>query len=263
MSYEIPQELQYKERILFGLTLEQVGYALGFGLSIWQIVRLPLDITFRITFATIVGVLALLFMFCNAAGNIRRWISWWRNRELGLQQVKAFVNVHEGADSLGVQNKKRIAVLRVHPMNFRIKPSEDQNAIISAFQKFLNGIDFRVQIIMCTSSVNLSNYFRELDTQLASANPSLRRAFSSHKLYLHRLMQERSMNRMFYLVIPETDDGLSSALQICQEFLKNTGLRTSQVPQSELHNLWTRVFNQEVLPSKIMNKSNHYTSWNV
>ena len=49
MSYEIPQQLEYKEKIIFGLTFSQLLYALIFSpLALAFLFKLPLALTYRV-----------------------------------------------------------------------------------------------------------------------------------------------------------------------------------------------------------------------
>ena len=59
-----------------------------------------------------------------------------------------------------------LALLKITPLNFTIKTQEEQEAIISGFQKFLNSLDFPVQILVTSSSVNLDHYINRLQKKI-------------------------------------------------------------------------------------------------
>ncbi|MBS3165532.1 PrgI family protein [Candidatus Woesearchaeota archaeon] len=64
MSYEIPQQLEYKEKIIFGLTFQQLLYALIFSpLALALLFKTPYAITYRIGLALIPSALACIFIF--------------------------------------------------------------------------------------------------------------------------------------------------------------------------------------------------------
>lgn len=91
MPYEIPQQLQYEEKIVFGLTFKQLIYALIFGLpAILIFIKTNLGIYIKVIFGGgLIGV-ACLFMFFNFSSYIRNMISWLKFREVSISQQKMF-----------------------------------------------------------------------------------------------------------------------------------------------------------------------------
>ncbi len=59
-----------------------------------------------------------------------------------------------------IVKEKKIAILKVESINYSIKPEEERKAIIYAFQKFLNSLDFPIQIIMNTGVLDLNAYLK-------------------------------------------------------------------------------------------------------
>jgi hypothetical protein len=81
--YEIPQQLEYKEKIVFGLTFPQLAYALIFFPIIFSLLfkmNAPLEV--RIILACFPAVLASGFMFFDLLNHIKNWYTWFRLREL-------------------------------------------------------------------------------------------------------------------------------------------------------------------------------------
>ena len=89
MPYEIPQQLQYEEKIVFGLTFRQLVYALVFGLpSIMIFMKTHFSIYLKIIIGAPLIGLACLFMFFNFFSYIRNMISWLKFREVSINQQK-------------------------------------------------------------------------------------------------------------------------------------------------------------------------------
>ena len=89
MPYEIPQQLQYEEKIVFGLTFRQLVYALVFGLpSIMIFMKTHFSIYLKIILGAPLIGLACLFMFFNFSSYIRNMISWLKFREVSINQQK-------------------------------------------------------------------------------------------------------------------------------------------------------------------------------
>ena len=89
MSYEIPQQLQYEEKIIFGLTFKQLVYAIIFILPA-LIIFLKSDWNFYLklgTCVTLIGI-ASLFMFFEFSSYLKDFFTWLKFRKVWLMEPK-------------------------------------------------------------------------------------------------------------------------------------------------------------------------------
>src|SRR3989338_5399650 len=54
------------------------------------------------------------------------------------------------------------AVIVVSSTNFSLKSGQEQNALISSYQSFLNSLEFPVQILMQSRKLDIHNYLEKL-----------------------------------------------------------------------------------------------------
>lgn len=81
--YEIPQQLEYKEKIVFGLTFPQLAYVFIFFPIVFSLlskINAPLEI--RVVLACIPALLAVGFMFFGLSTHLKNWYTWLKLREL-------------------------------------------------------------------------------------------------------------------------------------------------------------------------------------
>src|SRR3989344_9578729 len=98
MSYEIPQQLEYKERIIFGLTFEQLLYAVIFSpVAIALLFKTPFPLYIRISLALIPSGLAGMFMFTNIPKQLKDWAKWlqWQKIDINHPKMKQFLEVEK------------------------------------------------------------------------------------------------------------------------------------------------------------------------
>ncbi|MBL7054875.1 PrgI family protein [Candidatus Woesearchaeota archaeon] len=89
MSYEIPQKLQYEEKIIFGLTFKQIVYALFLILPALIIfLKSSLNFYAKLVIAVLLVGTAFLFMFCDFSSYIKNMLSWFKFREMSLMDSK-------------------------------------------------------------------------------------------------------------------------------------------------------------------------------
>src|SRR3989344_1733477 len=166
MTYEIPQQLAYKEKIIFNLTFKQLAYLFLFApLMIIIFFKTHSNIYVKSFLVAFLACISAGFMFFDLDYHLKSWIGWFRLRKIDDERkILKYTNISDVKDELIITNDNRkIAILKIEPINFAIKPQGAQEAIIGSFQKFLNSLDFPIQIIMNTESLNLSDYFKEIE----------------------------------------------------------------------------------------------------
>lgn len=249
MAYEIPQELEYQEKIIFGLTLKQVFYALVFSPFLLVILfKLELGMTLRIALALIPSTLACVFMFTELPKKFFNWWKWLSFRQFLLMdfKMKRFFNLDKVEDNVLFLKDRKLSIIKVEPVNFSIKNSKEQEIVISSFQKFLNSLDFPVQIVIATDSLNLDYYLNLLEERVEKTkNCSYASLFNDYKEFLQGMISTKGLlNRSFYLVIPEKPDiGLKIQVGVCEELLNNMDLKFKRLIGEEIMNCLSSFFN--------------------
>lgn len=80
--YEIPQQLEYKEKIVFGLTFSQLAYALIFLPIVIIFFRMKIPLPVKVFLMLIPISLASGFMFFDLLSKIKDWYWWYKFREI-------------------------------------------------------------------------------------------------------------------------------------------------------------------------------------
>jgi hypothetical protein len=95
-------------------------------------------------------------------------------------------------------------VMRCSTINFLLKSSEEQDAIIMSFQRFLNALDFPVQIMVRSTKLDIDGYLQKLKNQAVSQkNELLQNQTYEYIDYLKKLVEvAQIMKKDFYVVIP-------------------------------------------------------------
>ena len=239
MSYEIPQQLQHKEKIIFGLTFSQLAWASLFLLILVVIIKLPISATAKFVIALIPSFIGILFIFFDMATWIKRFMAFTKLRTITVNSpaMQTLIPVKKVIEST-IQTDKKLAVIEVTPINFSIKTKEEKDTIIYGFQKFLNSLDFSIQIVVSTKSLNIDSYLKALEKR--TTNKKLLADFSS---FMHKTIEENQMrDRKFYLIIPEKSD-LKIQSDVCIERLKSVGIKASRINESKILNNLHTFFN--------------------
>lgn len=96
------------------------------------------------------------------------------------------------------------AVMLVSSVNFDLKSSDEQTAIIGAYQNFLNSLDFSVQIVVNSRKLNILPYTDMLKERAREQrNELLKIQIIEYREFIKNLTEVTNiMSKFFYLVVP-------------------------------------------------------------
>lgn len=263
MSYQIPQKLEYSEKIMFGLTFRQLIYAFIFGTISILLFRTVSNQTVGFVVAFIPSIIGIFFIFFNLDKHIKNYGIYLRFQKVMKDNPKLekFIGIKEIKDDVIINQKdKKVSILKISPINFSIKDKDDKQSIIYSFQKFLNSIDFPTQIVMTTESIKLDKYLDNLESKIKQKK--FLDLFDGYKKHLNNTISNKKiMNRVFYLVIPEKND-INIQTNICIERLTSLNLKVERLKTNQLKQLLVKFFSgsgngkiiQALSPDYIQNK---------
>ncbi len=96
------------------------------------------------------------------------------------------------------------SVLLVSSMNFDLKSSDEQDAVIGAYKNFLNSLDFPVQIVVSSRKLNITPYLERLRTTTkVQHNELLRLQTLEYTAFIKELTTKINiMSKYFYIIVP-------------------------------------------------------------
>lgn len=96
------------------------------------------------------------------------------------------------------------AVLLVSSINFALKSEDEQNAIIGSYVRFLNSLDFILQVVIQSRELNINGYLEYLkQREKEQTNKLLKIQTAEYIEYIDELTSiGKIMNKRFYLIVP-------------------------------------------------------------
>lgn len=128
-----------------------------------------------------------------------------KNKGVASSSTQKYVDVEEMRDGMMVLKTGALrAVLLVSSINFDLKSTQEQDAIISQYQSFLNSLDFPVQIVIQSRRFNITPYMELLkDQEAQQENELLRFQIGEYKNFIKNLSEVSNiMSKFFYIVVP-------------------------------------------------------------
>lgn len=139
------------------------------------------------------------------------------------------------------------AVLLVSTVNFDLKSSDEQVAIIGAYQNFLNSLDFPIQIVVNSRKLNIQPYIEVLKEKAREQrNELLKIQIIEYQEFIKNLSDVTNiMSKFFYLVVPfapveDSNDGVLGKISSIVRPTENLAER-EELFETYKNQLWQRV----------------------
>ncbi|TSA44733.1 hypothetical protein D4R52_03760 [bacterium] len=121
------------------------------------------------------------------------------------ESTQKYLDIAEIRDNIIVLKDGSLrGVIAVSSTNFSLKSEEEQNGLTSAYQNFLNSLDFPIQILMNSRVLDINSYLEKLRTLAAGqTNELLRIQMAEYIEYIAKLIEFASiMSKNFYVIVP-------------------------------------------------------------
>jgi len=119
--------------------------------------------------------------------------------------VQGFLDITEiKEDVIVLKNGSFRSILAVSAINYDLKSTDEQEAIISQYQNFLNSLDFPLQILITSRKINMNDYLESLEKkEKVQSNELLKFQISEYRNYISQLTSiVNIMDKKFYVVVP-------------------------------------------------------------
>jgi hypothetical protein len=148
--------------------------------------------------------------------------------KLGGASTQSYVDVDVIRDGVIIlKNGGLRSVILVSSLNFELKSSQEQDAIIAQYQAFLNSLDFPVQIVISSKRFNITPYLESIKSQIGVEQSELLRFQSSeYQDFIMNLSEVSNIvSKTFYIVVPfaPSEDEENGVMGSLKGLLKRKG----------------------------------------
>ncbi len=134
-----------------------------------------------------------------------------QNKQMSTQSHLQFSEIKDGV--VVMRDGSLRTVIICSPTNFDLKSPAEKDAIEFAYQGFLNGLHFPIQIVIQSRKIDLDAYLAKLDRiQGEQSNALLASLMEDYVLNIRGLLDEVNiMEKRFYVVVPYYSTVVSKA----------------------------------------------------
>ncbi len=137
-----------------------------------------------------------------------------------------FVPIQEIRDGIVVlKDGSMRAIVLASSLNFALKSGDEQAAIISQFQNFLNSIDFSVQIFIQSKRLDIRPYIALLEGRYKEQATELMKIQTREYIEFIKTFVENSsiMTKSFFIVIPYSPPTITTSKNPISKFMRKEG----------------------------------------
>lgn len=124
---------------------------------------------------------------------------------MATQSTKQLVEIANVIDDVVLlKNGSLRAVIEISAINFELRSEGEQIAILQNFQRFVNSIDFPLQIVVNSRKLNIDEYLKLIDQTLDTlTNELLKIQAAEYSKFIKDLSDlSNIMSKKFYIVVP-------------------------------------------------------------
>lgn len=189
-----------------------------------------------------------------------------------------FVPLKEVRDGIAIlKDGSMRAILLTSSLNFALKSTESQEAIIYQFQNFLNSLDFTVQIFVSSRRLDIRPYIALLENRYKEQTGELLRLQTREYIEFIKKFTESAniMTKSFFVVVPyssamlnkgsaaglfgkkdkaqeaaqkseafeEAKSQIQQRVSVVEQGLTRVGIRVAQLGTEEIIELFYKIFN--------------------
>ena len=192
------------------------------------------------------------------------------------QSSQKFVPVREIRNGIVILKDGSLrGVLMASSLNFALKSGDEQTAILSQFQNFLNSLDFSVQFYIQSRDLDIRPYIALLEERYKEQVNDLLKIQTKEYIEFVKTFTENAdiMSKNFFIIVPyspsviKADSGISKyipkkkgeedknksfeeyrtqleqRLSVVEQGLIRTGVRVVQLGTEELIEMYYKIFN--------------------
>jgi len=119
--------------------------------------------------------------------------------------TQKFLPIKEIKEGVVVMNNGSLrAVIMVSSVNFSLKSDQEKDAMVVAYQNFLNALNFPIQIATRSRQLHLDDYLENLSKSMGEQNNELLRAQTAQYIqFVAGLLETANvMEKRFFVVVP-------------------------------------------------------------
>jgi len=162
---------------------------------------------------------------------------------LSFQQWLSVSDISDGI--ITTNGGKKISVLKVKPINFKLRSELEQNAILNQYKLFLKNLDSKIQIIVSSRKKDISNHINDI-FKFTNENPELEEFTDDYISLVKQIVLEKGCITKDFFVVFEGKQDVNNYIGKITEYLGNCGNEVNICTKKEIEDLFKNYINKRL-----------------
>ena len=139
-----------------------------------------------------------------------------------------------------------VHIIKVLPINFKLKSELEQNAILLQYKNFLTNINSQIQIIISSHKTDISSHIEKI-SKITNENLPIKDAIYDYIDLVKSIVDKKgAISKDFYLAIKETENTENEIMKM-KEYLLGCGNEVEDCSKKEVELLIKSYINKRLL----------------
>lgn len=158
-----------------------------------------------------------------------------------------WLNIKEiTSNRITLNSGKKICIIKVEPVNFRLKSSLEQQSILNQYKNFLKNINSKIQIVISSKKTDISIHMDKI-IKVSKENPDLSEIIQDYICLVNQTIREKgSVTKEFFIVIEENNNIENDIIKIL-EYLNSCGNEASVCEKELIIKLISNFTNNRII----------------
>ena len=141
---------------------------------------------------------------------------------------------------------QNVVILRVLPINFKLKSQLEQNAILNSYKIFLKNLNSEIQIIISSKKTDVSNHLNEI-FENTKENPQIYEMSKDYIELINNIIDQKGpITKEFYIVIKSSKNVQNDILKMT-EYLTVCGNYVEECSKEQIISLFKNFLNKRLM----------------
>lgn len=125
-------------------------------------------------------------------------------------------------DSIQMCDKSILKILKIFPINFKLKSKLEQEAILNSYRLFLKNLDSQIQLIVLSKKTDVSQHILEIRKNTKENSPIYEMSEDYIRLVQKMINQKNIIFKEFFIVVPMNQQK-ENVIEKIKEYLEYCG----------------------------------------
>lgn len=149
-------------------------------------------------------------------------------------------------NSILFRDNRVIKILKVSPINFKLKSKLEQEAILNSYKLFLRNLNSKIQIVVLSKKTDISQHIQEIQKNTNENSPIYEMGEDYIRLIKKIISQKNTISKEFFAIV-EINLKIENEIEKIKEYLEYCGNEVEICDKEQIINVLKNFTNKRLM----------------